>query len=209
MVRHSNNSNDADTLIGEATSLIEKKQYIEAVSTLQRGISEDPNNPKVWEHMAICNLELGKPKMALQALNNLVRIQPQCHTGWADKGFLHLMLNETNEGIDALQESLRINPRRVYGWELLGMVLVTEERWEEAIDVLERTLDLNPNSAVTWYNLAVCYLLFDELGLAVQSAEVAFSIDPSLKELAEDWWDLIQDDLVDDIFTSSTSNSAS
>jgi tetratricopeptide (TPR) repeat protein len=89
------------------------------------------------------------------------------------------------------------------------MVLVAEERWEEAIDVLERTLDLNPNSAVTWYNLAICYLLFDEPELAVQSAEVAFSIDPSLKELAEDWWDLVQDDFINGNDTSLIRASAS
>ncbi|MGY5860074.1 MAG: tetratricopeptide repeat protein [Candidatus Thorarchaeota archaeon] len=209
MVRHTTDYNDAEAIIGEAASLIEKKLYVEAISTLQRGVSADPNNPKVWENIAICNLEIGKPKIALQAINNLLKIQPQCHAGWADKGFLHILLNETEQGIDALQESLRINPRRVYGWELLGMVLVGEERWEEAIDVLERTLDLNPNSAVTWYNLAICYLLFDELEEAVQSAEVAFSIDPSLRELAEDWWDLVQDDFIDDDMTSMSRKSAS
>jgi len=125
VVQNTTEHNDAETIIGKATSLIEKKLYVEALSTLQRGISVDPNNPKVWESMAICNLEMGKPKMALAALNNLIRIQPQSHSGWADKGFLHLLLNETNEGIGALRESLRINPRRIYGWELLGMVLVS------------------------------------------------------------------------------------
>ena len=209
MVQKTTESNDAEAIIGEATALIERKLYVEALSTLQKGISVDPNNPKVWENLAICNLEMGKPEMAIQALDNLIRIQPTCHSGWADKGFLHLLLNETNEGIGALQESLRINPRRIYGWELLGMVLVTEERWEEAIDVLERTLDLNPNSAVTWYNLAVCYLLFDDLDAAVQSAEVAFSIDSSLRELAEDWWDLVQDDFQDDDIELFTDTAAS
>ena len=200
---------DAEAIIGEATSLIERKLFGEALSTLLRGASVAPNNPKVWENMAICNLEMGKPKMALQAINNLLRIQPLSHTGWADKGILHLLLNETSEGIVALQESLRINPRKTYGWELLGMVLVTEERWEEAIDALERTLDLNPNSAVTWYNLAVCYLFFDDIDEAVEAAEMAFSIDPSLRELAEDWWDLVQDDDEEDEFDSITKISAS
>ncbi|TFH00727.1 MAG: tetratricopeptide repeat protein, partial [Candidatus Thorarchaeota archaeon] len=125
MAHHTTECNDAESIIGEATTLIEKKLYVEAISTLERGVSVDPNNPKVWENMAICNVEMGKLEMAIRALDNLVRIQPTCHSGWADKGFLHLLLNETNEGIGALQESLRINPRRIYGWELLGMVLVT------------------------------------------------------------------------------------
>ena len=89
------------------------------------------------------------------------------------------------------------------------MVLVAEERWEEAIDALEKTLDLNPNSAVTWYNLAVCYLFFDEIDEAVQAAEMAFSIDPSLRELAEDWWDLVQDDFEDEESSSVAKISAS
>jgi len=43
----------------------------------------------------------------------------------------------------------------------------------------------------------------------VQSAEIAFSIDPSLKEIAEDWWDIVQDDLVDESFMSLSRTSAS
>ena len=68
------------------------------------------------------------------------------------------------------------------------------ERWDEAEDALQKTLDLNPNSAVSWYNLALCYLYFDDYSEAVQAAETAFSLDPSLKELGEDWLEIVDDE---------------
>ena len=70
--------------------------------------------------------------------------------------------------------------------------------WEDAIDALEKSLDLDPSSAISWYNLAVCYLYFENFPSALEAAEYAISIDPSLGELADVWMDLIDDDFIEE-----------
>ncbi|TET06259.1 MAG: tetratricopeptide repeat protein, partial [Candidatus Thorarchaeota archaeon] len=75
-------------------------------------------------------------------------------------------------------------------------------KWDEAVDALEKSLDLNPNSAVTWYNLAVCYLYFEDFSSALDAVEYAISIQPSLEDLAAPWVDLIDDVLIEEDYPS-------
>lgn len=193
---------EADSFVEQASSLIKKQLYNEAVIKLHRGLSVDPTNVRALENLVICNLELGKPKMAIQALNSLLQLEPKSSSRWGDKGFIHLMLNENSEGIGALRESLKLQPRDVRKWELLAIALISEEQWEEAIDALEKSLDLDPSSAVAWYNLAVCYLYFEDFISALEAVEYAISIDPSLGELAEEWTGLIDDDFIEESYPS-------
>ena len=193
---------EVESLVDQASSLIEKQLFSEAITKLHRGLSEDPSNVRALENLVVCNLELGKPKMAIQALNNLLQIEPTSSIRWGDKGFIHLLLNENSEGIGALRKSLKLQPRDVRKWELLATALISEERWEEAVDALEKSLDLDPSSAVSWYNLAICYLYFEDFGSALQAVEYAISIDPSLGDLAEGWMDLIDDDFIEEDYPS-------
>jgi tetratricopeptide (TPR) repeat protein len=191
---------DAEALVQQATSLIEKKLYFEALSKLEHGLVVDPANTRVWEELVVCNLELGKPKKAIDALNNLLKLEPNSSSKWGDKGLIHLLLNENPEGIEAIRESLRIKPRDVHKWELLATALIAEERWDDAVDALEKSLDLNPNSAVTWYNLAVCYLYYEDFSSALEAVEYAIAIQPSLEDIAAPWVDLLYDESLEETY---------
>ncbi len=193
---------EVESLVEQASSLIEKKMFAEAMSKLRIGLSVDPTNIRALENLMVCNLELGKPKMAIQVLNNLLQLEPTSSSRWGDKGYMHLLLNENWEGIGALRESLKIQPRDVRKWELLATALMSEEQWEEAVDALEKSLILDPSSAVSWYNLAICHLYFEDFVSALRAAEYAISLDPSLEELAEDWMDLIDEDLIEEDYPS-------
>ncbi|MFX1484574.1 MAG: tetratricopeptide repeat protein [Promethearchaeota archaeon] len=196
------NSGDVNTLFDQATSLIKKKNFGEAMAKLEHGLSVDPSNTQAWENLAICNLEMGKPKLAIEALNSLLKLDPNSSSTWADKGFIHLLLNENSDGINALRESVKLQPRNVRKWELLASALVGEENWDEAVDALEKSLDLNPNSAVTWYNLAVCYLFFEDFNSALEAVEYAIGIEPSLEDIASPWVNLIDDAVLDEDYPS-------
>lgn len=193
---------EVESLVDQASRLIKKQRFSEAASKLHRGLSFDPNNVRALENLVICNLELGKPKMAIKVLNSLLQLEPTSSSRWGDKGFIHLLLNENSEGIDALKESLKLQPKDVRKWELLATALMSEDQWEEAFDALEKSLDLDPSSAITWYNLAVCYLYFEDFSSALEAAEYAISIDPSLGNIAEGWMDLIDGDFIEEEYPS-------
>ena len=196
------NNREVESLVEQASSLIEKHLFDEAMTKLRIGLAVDPTNIRALENLVVCNLELGKPKLAIQALNNLLQIEPSSPIRWGDKGYIHLLLNEYSEGIGALKQSLRLQPRDVRKWELLATALISEELWEEAVDALERSLELDPSSAVAWYNLAICHLYFEDFGSALEAAEYAVSLDPSFGDLADEWIDLIDEEIVEEDYPS-------
>lgn len=182
--------------LDEAANLMRKSRFNEAIDTLERGLSVEPDNMAAWEQVAACNLELRQPKKAIEALDHILMIQPLAGRIWGDKAYLHLLLNEDIEGINALKESLKLRPRNARDWQLLGITLMLNEELEEASVAFERGLLLDPNSASTWYNYAVCHFLDDDYDAALEAVEYAFSIEPMLEESAEDWIDYVRSEVL-------------
>ncbi len=193
MNRMINSTSDIEGLLGQADNFMKNHRYEEAIETLEKSLFIDPRNKIALEHVVVCNLELKQPKKAIQALTQLIGVEPNCHRFWGDKGYLHLLLNEIPEGIGALKESLKIDSRNAYNWELLGAAYMAHDEWIYALDALLSGINLNPNSAMAWYNAAICFFMLDRYSEAVEAAEYSFSIDPMLEEMASDWIEVIQE----------------
>ena len=188
-------TDNVDGLIGKATNLMKNHQYKDAIEKLEESLYIDPSNTHALEQVVVCNLELKQPKKAMEALNLLTGVNPNCHKFWGDKGYLHLLLNEITEGIGALKESLKIDSKNSYNWELLGSAYMANDEWTLALEALLSGINVNPNSGIAWYNLAICFFMLDQYQDAIESAEYAFAINPSLQELASEWIDVLRDAL--------------
>ncbi len=198
-------------ILNQATGLMKKSRFIEAADALENGLAKYPTNKKILEQLVVCNLELKRPQSALYMLDRITKTEPSALSAWADKGFMHLLLNENQEGIDALTKSLELDPRNSHVWQLLGLAHMGEERWAEGLNAFYRSLLLDPNSAITWYNRAVCFFFLEYFHEALASVEQAYSIDPDLRALAEDWVSILQEaveelgiDYVSDIETPAS-----
>ncbi|MFW9925859.1 MAG: tetratricopeptide repeat protein, partial [Candidatus Thorarchaeota archaeon] len=53
-----------------------------------------------------------------------------------------------------------------------------------------------------WYNLAVCYLFFEDFNSALEAVEYAIAIQPSLEDIAAPWVDLIDDSFLEEDYPS-------
>jgi superkiller protein 3 len=182
-----NNRPESGQFLDLASTLMDKSKFSEAIVALEKAQEIEPNNRSVLDRVIICNLELKKPKKALEAMNSILNLEPTASNIWADKAYLHFLLKEESEGITALQESLKLNPRNERDWYLLGTVLMTVEGWVEAREALHNAIQLNPNSAITWYNLAACNYMIGDVNGALGAAEYAFTLDPILENLADEW----------------------
>ncbi|MHA1479862.1 MAG: tetratricopeptide repeat protein [Candidatus Thorarchaeota archaeon] len=185
-------------ILNHASKLMADSQYSDAINELELGVSIDPNNKSIWERVVICNLELKRPKKAIEALNRILTFEPQAGNIWADKAYLHLLLNERNEGILALQESLKLQPRNKKDWEMLAIALMGAEQWVDAETALQNALHLNPNAALIWYSLAACKFVLGDHQTGVACANHALSIDPSIGSLIDDMEEFLEDDDEDD-----------
>jgi cytochrome c-type biogenesis protein CcmH/NrfG len=90
-----------------------------------------------------------------------------------------------------LKESLQLNPRDSKQWQLLGSALMIVEQWEDAAKSLERAILLDPNSAFNWYNYGVCQFFQENFFISLRAIRQAFSIDPFLENIAEDWMEIL------------------
>jgi tetratricopeptide (TPR) repeat protein len=180
---------ESGQILDLATNLMDNALFTDAISELERAASIDPKNRLIWERVVICNLELKRPKKALEAMDSILTLEPNAHKVWAEKAYLHLLLQEETEGMKALLNSIRLNPRNQRDWFLLGSVYMTMELWDDSRDAFHVALQLNPNDAETWYNLATVNYMIGDVGAALGAAEQATSIDPEIDKLSDDWLD--------------------
>ncbi|MBD3404509.1 MAG: tetratricopeptide repeat protein [Candidatus Lokiarchaeota archaeon] len=181
------NDDTISQILTQAIQYMDRCEFDKAIVELKQGLIKDPRNVAFLERIAICNLELKQPKLALQTFDEILSINPNSWRVWADKAFMHLLLDEEEPGIEALERSLKLNPRNGHDWELLALAYIGKEMWAEACDALEILLQLEPNSAMAWYNYAVCNFFMENNEIALMAAERAFAIDPLLNELGKDW----------------------
>ena len=71
------------------------------------------------------------------------------------------------------------------------------KNWRAAIDALERAILLDPNSSAAWYNYAVCFFFEEDYDSALSAAEMAFTLDPALEDVAESWIRIIKSGVLD------------
>ena len=70
---------------------------------------------------------------------------------------------------------------------------MANDEWSLALEALLSGINVNPNSGMAWYNLAICFFMLDQYQEAIESAEYAFTINPSLQELAAEWIDVLRE----------------
>ncbi len=189
MLKMTSDRLESGQILDLATNLMDKAKFTDAISALERAASIDPKNRLIWERVVICNLELKRPKKALEAMDSILTLEPNAYKVWAEKAYLHLLLQEESEGIKALMNSIRLNPRNQRDWFLLGSVYMAMELWDESRDAFHVALQLNPNHAETWYDLATVNYMLGDMGAALGAAEQATGLDPDIDKRSEDWFD--------------------
>ncbi len=133
----------------DARALIASHRYQEAVPVLQRAIAQAPQDPEPRCLLAICLINLGKPREGAEMAGSAIALDP--HAEWPHR-IRSQALAAVGKGKKALQEAeeaVRSDPDEARALFLLGEQLLRRFwRRKRAADAVRRGLALDPNSAV-------------------------------------------------------------
>jgi len=122
----------------------------------------------------------GKYIEAIQAYEEVIRINPNAATAWYNKGTALVKQGKYDEAIKAYGEAIRLNPNYADAWNNKGHALGSLGKHDEAIKAYNEAIRLNPNLAKAWYNKGVA--LARDLGKyeeAIQCFDRAIELDPN------------------------------
>ena len=126
---------------------------------------------------------VGKPREALDALRQLVEVEPEVAGHWTELGRLLLEIGDDNGAIAALERSLALDETRSPAWNNFGIALKRAKKWRGAVFAFDRALDCDPFNTAPMLNSSEALQQLGQGGQALLRLQRAAEIAPDKFEI--------------------------
>lgn len=151
-------------------------------------------NARLLFFFAQCCLFFKRPARALEALESLLRTQPDHHRALSVAGFLYAQQGRMKDSIAALERAAALAPEDAATQFNLGFVLQKTGRHDEAIARLSRAAELQPSLDRAWYGLGISLIHNGRFREAIERLTEAARLQPlnpfARYQLAAAWFKL-------------------
>lgn len=172
-------STHAKQLEGEVWDHLEKGDTRQAIGACERLNREFPNYASGWHTASQLALKLGNPAMALDAIREALRMEPE-QVLWVLQEAQCLWrqgrTDEVRARVDALNDAELTTP---YEYAALGLLLTNLGERHKAIDCYERAAEMGPDDARHAYNLASLQRTLGDFDAAEENFNKAIELDPA------------------------------
>ncbi|GAB4290242.1 MAG: hypothetical protein Kow0090_03260 [Myxococcota bacterium] len=178
------NPDDADSIIGLATSWIEERNILQALQKLKDVQQKLDKDARIWYYIGVCNKELERYTDAEEALKTAIARDPN----YLDP-YLTLAKVLTTQGRDKeaqavlgqAREISKESPEVAYG---LAEIDLNAKETNKAIEAMAATLKSHPTYYKGYYLLGRAYLEGGYLEQAIESLNRAYEKQPNIEGLA-------------------------
>ncbi|MEB3341139.1 tetratricopeptide repeat protein [Okeania sp.] len=164
-------SNKADEKIEQ----LQKDTLIQYSST-QEDNSEPLMMANDYAKQASQFLLAGRPKEAINAYNQALKIYPEMAEIWNNRGVALTRLKMFDEAIASYDRALQIQPDYADAWNNRGVSLIELQHYQEGINSFEQGIKVKPDYADAWNNRGVCLAKIQKYQEAVKSYNQAIAI---------------------------------
>lgn len=123
--------------------------------------------------------EGGRLEKAVSYLDKAIRIHPQFHQAYNNRGALYLRMQDYPSAEADLRRALELRPDSSNAWRNLGWLLVTERRYQEAVECLQKLVQLEPQDAWPQTFLGESLFQLQRYREAAVHFQKALQLDPS------------------------------
>jgi|GEM_PF-460469 len=151
---------------------------IKAVTWLERARKADPTNANTLLFLGMNNLELGRPKVAREALEQGVKLYPQDPQMHFQLGVAYDKLGSSEAAEKEFKTVLTLDPKNAGAMNYLGYTWTEKNtRLDEAEKLLRQAVQLDPDNAAFLDSLGWLRFKQQDLNEAQHLLEKAISID--------------------------------
>ncbi len=145
---------DAMPLIQHARTLMQLKNFEEAVQSARQAIERDPENAEPFQVMGKALLSLNNLSEAIASFERAVEINPE--HGWAlnNLGFAYLRANQNEQAVSVLERAVQVLPTAASVHNNFGVALERTGRNDEAKAAYQESMDLSPKYVKARLNAA-------------------------------------------------------
>lgn len=174
-------SNEVETLLFLGAELDrggDREAALGAYESVAANVSG--NHPALWNTIATLYFTLGRPKAALQACNEGLRLAPDDPDTLFNTAVVLEFMNERTAAALLYKRTLEINETHFGALLNLVSLMLAERRPEEALKVSEAAIRIHSGDADCWFNHGEVMTTFSRHDEALASYEKALSLQPDL-----------------------------
>jgi len=137
-------SDNAKDFFEQGNTLVNEKNYSEAIIAYDRAITLEPGYFEAWNGKADALNRAQQFTEALVASDQALNLKPDYVQGWINRGYILYNLNRTDEELKAYETAISINPGSPDAWFNKGYSLAGMKRYDEALAAFNKTELLDP-----------------------------------------------------------------
>ncbi len=179
---------DASICVEMGKILLEQKRYNEAITSLEKALSLNPELPMVHNALAHLYMKKGNLATALEELNKELSISPGNLKVLKSMGKILLDLGRDKEAINIYYQIVEKDPNNIDAYITLGSIYSRLGEFEKSEQAYRKVIELNPENADRiYYNVAVSIINKENLTAkgrksAEDSLSKAIEINPDYAE---------------------------
>jgi Flp pilus assembly protein TadD len=134
---------------------------------------------KTWLRMtAFAALLLGMKRRALEAYEQMARLDPKDIVAWATVGNMRMESGDSAGAVDAFLHLLEVRPGHADSWFNLGYIYEQRNDEADAERCFRRAVELSPNHDRAWYGLGLVLIRGGRLTEAIDSLKQNIKLQP-------------------------------
>jgi tetratricopeptide (TPR) repeat protein len=156
------------------------RRYIPSLSTLLLKLAEKHHSKML---SSLLNFGygltlLGRYEDALASVNKALKIQPNSHDIWRDRGVVLSYLGRHEEAIADYKKAIEFKPDDPHTWYNRAITLADLGRTEEALASYDKVIEFKPDYYQGWINRGIMLVKLNRLEEALSSYDKALECEP-------------------------------
>lgn len=145
-----NTPEDIDLLFQRASVYYEKDEYESSIQDLQKAMSIDSLQPKIYHLLADNYLDYYRSREALDMMEKVVRLFPDRIPSLLKLSEMQMILNQYENSVFTVNEILRLSPQNNEAYFMLGMNFRAMGDVDRAINSFQTAVENDPEMIDAW-----------------------------------------------------------
>ena len=162
----------------EANDQIKKRQFNQAVQTLNRVARMDPNEPEAFMRLAGIYADAGQNVQALSNFSKAISLAPKNHHYLNTRGFFLMSRKVYNDAITDFTEAINVNPKYTQAFNNRGLCWISMGNTAKAVEDLDAAIKIDPKYADALNNRGFAFYRDGDYEKALIDFNAALAADP-------------------------------
>ena len=165
--------------INRAFELHQKGLLAEAEAIYRSILRIEPQNASALHLMGVIEIQVGRPKNAVNLIKEAVAQSPNVPSYYSDLGLAYQELKLWHDAVYSYNSAIDLDPQYADAYSNRGNALQELKLYEEAIVNYDKAIQLNPNFPAAYSNRGLALHGLKQYAEAIQSYEAAIGLRPS------------------------------